>query len=96
MTHEEAVILGLDMFYDGKSPKEIKRQLGLKGFNEKECDNIFRMIEERERVTDLAKQKGVRDHQEEIRRKKMREIEKSLEEKKAREKGEDYSRTRTI
>lgn len=55
MTHEEAVKLGLDMFYDGKSPAEIKRQIRLKGFSEIESANIFSMIEEQERACDNYK-----------------------------------------
>ena len=94
MTSEEAIALGLDMFYDGKSPKEIKRQFGLKGFSERECENLFRMLEERERILDNAKQKAVREHLNDLRQKKMNEALKQLEEKRLKEIQDDYVRDR--
>lgn len=95
MTHEEAVKLGLDMFYDGKSPTEIRRQLGLKGFNEIESANIFRMMEERERTLDLNKQNQVVKHQEEmLRKRKENEIERLMVEKLKKNRIEDSENCR--
>lgn len=97
MTHEEAIRLGLDMFYDGKSPAEIKRQIRLKGFSEIESANIFSMIEEKERIGDSLKQHKVREHAQEEREKKHQEISRRLrQERKAREKEQEdeYSRSR--
>lgn len=98
MTHEEAVRLGLDMFYDGKSPAEIKRQIRLKGFSEIESANIFSMIEEQERACDNYKQNKVREHDRETREKQYQETARRLrQEKKARqrEQEEEYSRSRS-
>lgn len=96
MTHEEAVRLGLDMFYDGKSSAEIKRQIRLKGFSEIESANIFSMIEEQERACDNYKQNKVREHDREIREKQYQEISRRLAEKKARhrEQEDEYYRSK--